>query len=79
MKIEARGFVTEKRYGDCGYSISRYMVDIVHDIDPHGVQAAISGKIPLTVFTASEGDLLLEKAMVERKVVSVTIEIEGGI
>ena len=79
MKIEARGFVTEKRFGDYGYSISRYVVDIVYDIDPHGVQAAISGKIPLTVFTASEGDLLLEKAMVERKVVSVTIEIEGGI
>lgn len=79
MKIEARGFVTEKRYGDCGYSVSRYVVDIVHDIDPHGVQATISGKIPLTVFAASEGDLLLEKAMVERKVVGITIDIEGGI
>lgn len=75
MKIEARGFVTEKHYGDCGYSISRYVVDIVHDICPDGVQAAISGRVPLTVFTASEGDKLLEEAMNERKTVSITIEI----
>ena len=33
MKIEARGFVTEKRYGDCGYNGNT--TETVYDIDPH--------------------------------------------
>jgi hypothetical protein len=76
MKVEAKGFVTEKRYGDCGYSISRYWVDIVHEVDSRGVQASISGRIPMVVFTDSDGDKLFEDAMNKRKAVRVILEVD---
>ena len=51
MNIQAMGFAADMRYGGAyGANIIRYIVDIVSEARSEGVQAAISGKVPLFVF-----------------------------
>ena len=76
MNIQATGFAADMRYGGAyGANIIRYIVDIVSEARSEGVQAAISGKVPLFVSGGSDVHKELDNAMVKRTPVSVTIGI----
>jgi hypothetical protein len=72
VKIEAWGFVVEKYYGA---QLDRYTVSIVCDVAPVGIKAAINGEVPLLVFNGSEIAQNLTRALHERKLVKVTVEV----
>jgi hypothetical protein len=74
MKIEARGFVTDKRW-ESAMPLTRYLVKIVHEARPDGCQAAISGEIPLLVYANSPTDDNFTHAMESRTLIKVTVEI----
>jgi hypothetical protein len=74
MKIEARGFVTDKRW-ESAMPLARYLVKIVHEARPDGCQAAISGEIPLLVYRGSPTDDNFTRALESQTPLKVTVEI----
>ena len=75
MKIEARGFVTDKQW-ESAMPLTRYLVKIVHEARPDGCQAAISGEIPLLVYGGSQTDDNFTRALESRTPIKVTVEID---
>ena len=74
MKIEARGFVTDKQW-ESAMPLIRYLVKIVHEVRPDGRQAAISGEIPLLVYGGSPTDDNFAHALESKTPIKVTVEI----
>jgi hypothetical protein len=75
MKVQARGFVTKKSWGDYGPLLTRYVVSIVHEVSPEGVKASISGEVPLIVDQGSDVDKALSDALTDGVLVNVVVEI----
>jgi hypothetical protein len=75
MKIEARGFVTDKRW-ESAMPLTRYIVKIVCEARTDGCQAAISGGIPLLVYGGSPTDDNFTRALESQTLIKVTIEID---
>jgi hypothetical protein len=76
VKVEARGFVTEKIYDEYGSYLNRYSVSIVCKVASASAQAAITGVIPIAVFVGSDVDRSLEAALVNGKLVKISVEID---
>jgi hypothetical protein len=74
MKIEARGFVTDKRW-ESAMPLTRYIVKIVCEARPDGCQATISGEIPLLVYADSPTDDSFTRALESGTPIKVSVEI----
>lgn len=75
MRIEAKAFVVERRYDSLSPPLVRYRLVMVREVGCDPVQAVVSDDVPLLVYVDSETDKALQRAMTERGVVRVTLEV----
>ena len=77
MKIYCKAFVAERYWdGIYGLDIVNYRLELVREVDRGPVEAGFHGTIPLMAFMGSDTDKALEKALMTRTVVSVTVEVK---